>query len=66
MYDNVSCTLQIGFTALHWAIEFVYHSVIEVLLQYGASLTIKNKVRTHPGIYVTWFWKTNQIVAIGI
>ena len=37
--------LQHGFTALHWAIQIVYHSVINVLLQCGASLTVKNKVR---------------------
>ena len=45
MHGNVFFVLQRGFTALHWAIQYANHSVINVLLQCGASLTIKNKVR---------------------
>ena len=42
---KISLVLQIGFTALHWAIQYANHAVIDVLLQCGASLTTTNKVR---------------------
>ena len=46
MHSDASLMLQIGFTALHWAVQYANHSVIDVLLQCGANLTIKNKVRS--------------------
>ena len=54
MHDNIFFVSQRGFTALHWAIEHVNHSVIAVLLQCGASLTIRNKVRLCSHLLATY------------